>query len=134
MVDNSLMPAGPGVGSVTIRTHQKAADPILTDDAVDLFATKLRTPLQVHLHLALALDAGCQTGERPVSVEVVESVLSRNFNDLEPTLTRNGYRMKDLVEQFGGKAYEFKVLFNNTLDPERAAELRDKMLAAGIPL
>ena len=42
--------------------------------------------------------------------------------------------MKDLVEQFGGKVHEFKALFNNTLDPERAAELRDEMLAAGIPL
>ncbi|MBK5415390.1 phosphoribulokinase [Pseudomonas sp. TH31] len=56
------------------------------------------------------------------------------MDDLEPTLTRNGYRMKDLVEQFNAKAHEFKVLFNNTLDPERASELRDKMLAAGIPL
>jgi hypothetical protein len=34
------------------------------------------------------------------------------------------------VEQFNAKAHEFKSLFNNTLDPERASELRDKMLAA----
>jgi hypothetical protein len=118
----------------TCSGDKEAADTILTDDAVDLLATKLRTPLQVHLHLALALEAGYQTGERPVSVEVVESVLSRHIDDLEPTLTRNGYRMKDLVDQFGGTVREFKALFNNTLDPERAAELRDKMLAAGIPL
>ena len=118
----------------TCSGSNEAAGSILTDDAVDLLASKLRTPLQVQLHFALALDAGYQTGERPVSVEVVESVLSRHIDDLEPTLTRNGYRMKDLVEQFGGRAHEFKALFNNTLDSERAAELRDKMLAAGIPL
>ena len=110
------------------------SDAILTEDALDLLAGKLRTPLQVQLHLSLALEAGYQAGERPVSSAVVESVLSRHIDDLEPTLTRNGYRMKDLVEQFNGKAHEFKALFNNTLDPERAAELRDKMLAAGIPL
>ncbi|MDR6917507.1 hypothetical protein J2X66_004386 [Pseudomonas sp. 3296] len=46
---------------------------------------------QVQLHLTLALEAGYQTGERPVSVDVVESVLSRHIDDLEPTLTRNGY-------------------------------------------
>jgi hypothetical protein len=91
-------------------------------------------PLQVQMRLALALDVGYQTGERPVSVAVIESVLSGHINDLEPTLTHNGYRMKDLVEQFNAKAHEFKSLFNNTLDPERASELRDKMLAAGIPL
>ncbi|QUW68368.1 ExeA family protein [Pseudomonas synxantha] len=113
---------------------EDASESILTDDAIDLLASKLRTPLQVQLHLTLALDAGYQTGERPVSVDVVESVLSRHIDDLEPTLTRNGYRMKDLVEQFSAKPHEFKALFNNTLDLERATELRDKMLAAGIPL
>jgi hypothetical protein len=45
----------------------------------------------------LALEAGYQTGERPVSVDVVESVLSWRIDDLEPTLTRNDYCMKDLV-------------------------------------
>ncbi|MBU2767801.1 AAA family ATPase, partial [Acidithiobacillus ferrivorans] len=62
-------------------------DTILTEDAVDLLATKLRTPLQIQLHLTLALEAGYQAGERPVSAEVVESVLSRQMDDLEPTLT-----------------------------------------------
>jgi hypothetical protein len=41
---------------------------------------------------------------------------------------------KSRVEQFGGKVREFKALFNNTLDPERAAELRYKIRPAGIPL
>ncbi|TPG86000.1 AAA family ATPase [Pseudomonas caspiana] len=118
----------------TCSGNEGACETILTDDAIDLLASKLRTPLQVQLHLALALEAGYQTGERPVSVAVIESVLSRHIDDLEPTLTRNGYRMKDLVDQFNAKAHEFKSLFNNTLDPERASELRDKMLAAGIPL
>ena len=118
----------------TCSGNEGACETILTDDAIDLLASKLRTPLQVQLHLALALEAGYQTGERPVSVAVIESALSRHIDDLEPTLTRNGYHMKDLVEQFNAKAHEFKSLFNNTLDPERASELRDKMLAAGIPL
>lgn len=110
------------------------ADAIFTDEAIDLLSSKLRTPLQVQLHLARALEASYQTGERQVSEDVVQSVISRHIDDLEPTLTRHGYRLKDLVEQFDGKAHEFKALFNNTLDAERANELRDKMLAAGIPL
>lgn len=107
---------------------------ILAPDAIDLLASKLRTPLQVQLHLALALETGYQTDVRPLPAEIVQAVISRHIDDLEPTLTRHGYRMKDLVEQFEGKVHEFKALFNNTLDPERTAELRDKMLAAGIPL
>lgn len=61
-------------------------------------------------------------------------MLSRHIDDLEPTLTRHGYKQKDLVEQFGAKAAEIKALFNNTLDPERTTELREKMLRAGLPI
>jgi type II secretory pathway predicted ATPase ExeA len=107
---------------------------ILTDDAIDLLATKLRTPLQVQRYLTLALEAAYQIGEKPVSYEIVESILSRQIDDLEPTLTRNGYRLKDLIEQFDAKPAEIKALFSNTLEPTRTAELRDKMLRAGLPI
>ncbi len=110
------------------------SDSILTDDAIDLLATKLRTPLQVQRYLTLALEAAYQIGEKPVSYAIVESVLSRQIDDLEPTLTRNGYRLKDLIEQFDAKPAEIKALFSNTLEPTRTAELRDKMLRAGLPI
>ena len=70
---------------LTCTSGQDEADSILTEEAIDLLATKLRTPLQIQLHLTLALEAGYQVGERPVSAEVVESVLSRQLDDLEPT-------------------------------------------------
>ncbi len=57
-----------------------------------------------------------------MSAELVHSVLSRQLDDLEPTLTRHGYRLKDLVEQFDAKPTEIKALFSNTLDPARAVE------------
>ncbi|HDR9178513.1 AAA family ATPase [Burkholderia vietnamiensis] len=107
---------------------------ILTEDAIDVLASKLRTPLQVQLHLSLALEAAYQAGEQPVTASVVESVLSRQIDDLEPTLTRHGYRTKDLVELFDAKATEIKAMFNNTLEPTRSTELREKMLRAGLPI
>lgn len=57
---------------------------------------KLRTPLQVQLYLTLAMEAGYQTGEKPITATLVESVLSRQLDDLEPTLTRHVYRLKDI--------------------------------------
>jgi type II secretory pathway predicted ATPase ExeA len=90
--------------------------------------------VEIQMHLNLALEASYQSGERPVSVEVVESVLSRQIDDLEPTLTRHGYSIKDLVEQFDSKAGEIKALFNNTLDATRTGALREKMLRAGLPI
>lgn len=107
---------------------------ILTTDAIDLLVSKLRTPLQIQLHLTLALEVGYQTGEQPISADLVESVLSKQLDDLEPTLARHGYRIKDLVEQFDARPTEIKALFSNQLDPTRTAELRDRMLRAGLPI
>jgi len=108
--------------------------PILTTEAVDMLASKLRTPLQIQQHLTLALEAGYLAGINPVTAELVDSVLSRKIDDLEPMLTRHGYRLKDMVEQFDAKPAEIRALFNNQLDPTRTAELRDRILAAGLPI
>lgn len=44
-----------------------AAESILTDDAIDLLATRLRTPLQIQQHLTFALEAGYQVGVTPIT-------------------------------------------------------------------
>jgi type II secretory pathway predicted ATPase ExeA len=119
-----------------LRNCSGGADPasMFTEEAIDLLASKLRTPLQVEQHLKLALEAGYQTGVRPVPVEVAESVLSKKLDDLEPTLTRHGYKMRDLAEELGVKSREIKALFHNQLEPGRSKELLEKMLAAGLPI
>jgi hypothetical protein len=67
--------------------------------------------------LSLSLEAGYLTGEEPVSAELVESVLSQQLDDLEPTLTHRGYRIKDPVEQFDARPNETKAVFSNVPDP-----------------
>ncbi|EGK5188348.1 AAA family ATPase, partial [Salmonella enterica] len=62
-------------------TGKGKPEDILTTEAVDLLAMKLRTPLQVQLHLTLAMEAGYQTGEKPITATLVESVLSRQLDD-----------------------------------------------------
>src|SRR5262252_7940432 len=113
---------------------QTEPEMILTPDAIDLLASKLHTPLQIQLHLTLAFEVGYQTGEQPISADVVDNVLAKQLDDLEPMLTRHGYHIKDLVEQFDARPAEIKALFSNQLDPTRTAELRDRMLRAGLPI
>ncbi|WP_318556428.1 AAA family ATPase [Geobacter anodireducens] len=119
-----------------LRDCSDGADPesVFTTEAIDLLSSKLRTPLQVEQHLKLSLEAGYQTGVRPVPVEVAESVLSKKLDDLEPTLIRHGYKMRDLAEELGVKSREIKALFRNQLEPSRSKELQEKMLAAGLPI
>jgi N-acetyl-anhydromuramyl-L-alanine amidase AmpD len=73
-------------------------------------------------------------GEKPVTAAVVESILSKQIDDMEPTLTRHGYNVKSLSEQFNAKSAEIRSLFQGQLDPTRTRELQEQMLAAGLPL
>ena len=107
---------------------------VITTEAVNLLGEKLRTPLQIEQHLSLAFEEAYQTGEKPVSETLVESILSKQIDDLEPTLTRHGYNVKSLAEQFNTKPAEIRSLFKGQLDAVRAQDLREQMLAAGLPI
>jgi type II secretory pathway predicted ATPase ExeA len=118
----------------TCAADKTKVDAILDPAAVDLLASRLRTPLQIEQHLTLALETGYQASERPVGETLVDSVLSKQIDDLEPTLTRHGYTAKVLTEMLGTKPGEIKALFKQTLEVDRARELKEQMLAAGLPL
>jgi hypothetical protein len=70
---------------------------------------------------------------KPIAAGVVEAVLSRKLDELEAQLTRNGYDLRSLVEQFDAKPAEIRRLLRGDLDGGRAQELMDEMRAAGLP-
>lgn len=107
---------------------------IITPEAIELLSEKLRTPLQIQQHLTLAMEAAYQTGEKPISLAILESVLSKQLDDLEPRLTRHGYNARDLATQFNAKPAEINLLFRGKLEPARAQELAEQMLSAGLPI
>ena len=110
-----------------------APDDVLTDEAATLLAAKLKTPLQIGQHLLRAFEAGFEIGAKPIDAGVIGAVLSRQLDDLEPQLTRNGYDVRSLVEQFDAKPAEIRQLLRGDLDPARSQELLDQMRAAGLP-
>lgn len=50
------------------------------------------------------------------------------------TLTRHGYDVRNLAEQFNPKPTEIKLLFRGQLGLVRTRELQEQMLSAGLPL
>jgi type II secretory pathway predicted ATPase ExeA len=118
----------------TCTGRQEGIEALISADAIDLLASRLRTALQIEWHLTQAFEAGYQSGELPVGAELVEAVLSRHLDDMESTITRQGYGVRDLVQNFDAKPAEIKALFANQLDPIRAGELRDRMRLAGLPI
>jgi hypothetical protein len=106
----------------------------MTESAIALLADRLRTPLQIGQHLTLAFEEGFRIGEKPVTTDAVEAVLSHQLDDLEPKLTRHGYDVNNLAEQFNAKPAEIRRSLRGELDAARTRELTDEMLAAGLPI
>jgi hypothetical protein len=55
------------------------------------------------------------------------------IDDLEPRLTRSGYDVRSLAEQFDAKPAEIRRLLRGDLDPARSRELMNEMRAARLP-
>ena len=109
-------------------------DEVITEEAATMLAVRLKTPLQIGSTLVRAFEAGFEADVKPIDAAIVQTVLSRRMDDLEPQLTRHGYDVKTLADQFDAKPGEIRQLFRGGLDPARLTELMDEMRAAGLPL
>ncbi len=49
-------------------------------------------------------------------------------------MARHGYTAKILSELPGARQAEIKAMFRQTLEPDRARELKEQMLATGLPV
>ncbi len=107
---------------------------IIEEPAIDYLAQKLSTPLQVEQHLTLALEEAYKTSGKPVTVEVLETTLSKRIDDLEPTLIRHGYNERVLAEQLRIRLTEVRRLLKGDLDSARMLELTEEMREAGLPI
>ena len=108
--------------------------PATAAEAIDLLAERLRTALQIEMHLTLAFEHAFRLGEKRVSVEIVEQVLSRAIDDLEPTLTRNGYDAPALTVLLRAKPAEVRDFLAGTLAVDRAREFTEQLRVAGVPV
>ena len=107
---------------------------LLTDEAAELMASRLVTPLQIIQYLDLGFEEAYQVGQKPVTAEMIEGVLAQDINGLESTLTRSGYGLKVVAELVNVRPTEIRSFLQGRLSASRAQELRDEMLAVGIPL
>jgi hypothetical protein len=107
---------------------------LIEEDAIDLLAARLKTPLQIEQYLTLAFEETFRVGEKTVTTTVVETVMSRQMDELEPRLTRYGYDVKSLAEQFHAKPAEIRSFLQGQLDAARTRELTEQILTAGLPV
>jgi type II secretory pathway predicted ATPase ExeA len=107
---------------------------VIEPAAVDLLASRLRTPLQIEQYLTRAFEETFKVGEKVVTATLAETVLSRHIDDLEPRLTRYGYDVKSIAEEFRIKPADVRLFLQGQLDPARSRELTEQMLVEGLPV
>jgi hypothetical protein len=56
------------------------------------------TPLPFEFYLTRALEEAYKVGQKPVGADMIDNVLAKDINGLEPRLTREGYNVKVLAE------------------------------------
>jgi hypothetical protein len=110
------------------------AGDIITEEALALLARRLGTPLQIEQYLTQALEEGWRVGEKPVTAQLVEALLSPRLDELEPRLRRHGYDIPDLAELINARQGEIRSLLRGELEPARGQELTAKLMAAGLPI
>jgi len=115
-------------------TLAQTREDILTDSALTLLADRLTTPLQIEHYLTRALEEGYKIGQKPLAPDLIESVLARDLDDLEPRLTRHGYNAKTLADLLNVRLTDIRAFLAGRLPPSRTQELQQELLAAGLPL
>jgi hypothetical protein len=73
-------------------------------------------------------------GEKPVTAQLVEALLSPRLDELEPRLRRHGYDIPDLAELINARQGEIRSLLRGELEPTRGREITAKLMAAGVPI
>ena len=82
----------------------------------------------------MAFEHAFRLGEKRVSTEIVEQVLSRAIDELEPTLTRNGYDTLALIVLLQAKPADVRDFLAGTLAVNRTREFTELLRVAGVPV
>jgi type II secretory pathway predicted ATPase ExeA len=107
---------------------------IFTREAIELFAERLTTPLQITYYLTRALEKGNQIGEKPVSIETARAVLSVDLDSLEPNLARHGYNVAALCDYLNVRKHEARSYLRGELSQTRFEELSKEIHKLGVIL
>ena len=107
---------------------------ILQSETISFLGKRLSTPLQIEQYLTLALTEAYQVGQKPITPEFMETVLSIGLDDLEPNLIRHGYSAKSIARLLNIRPSEVRSFLHGQLPPEKTQDMRDQILKIGIPL
>jgi len=71
--------------------------------------------MQFEFYLTRALEEAHKVGQKPVGADMIDNVLAKDINGLEPRLTREGYNTKVLADLLNAKPREIKAFLRGQL-------------------
>jgi hypothetical protein len=104
-------------------------------DRLEALAAQLALPRAAVEHdRTRALEEGHKSGQKPLTPDLIESVLARDLDDLEPRLTRHGYNANALADLRQVRPTDIRAFLAGQLPPSRTQAWQQALLAAGLPL
>ncbi len=113
------------------RKDIKPAD-LISQEAMDLLINSLVTPLQINHYLTQSLEQAYLSGTKPITSEVIQSVLVPDLDGIEAKLARNGYNLQALCEILNGKPSEVKAYLLGQLNTNKLGEFNKEIYKLGI--
>jgi type II secretory pathway predicted ATPase ExeA len=105
---------------------------IFSQQAIDILAEKLKTPLQIIYYSWRALEVSYRSGNKTVDPQSVKKALAPTLNGLEANLARQGYSEKSLCENLDIKRAEIRSFLKGKLSQNRTEDIYHQLLRIGI--
>ena len=122
------------VKNCTDKAKKANVSDLVDQKAIELLAEKTISPLQIEQYLELSFLEAYKAGGNKVDTEIIDLVISKDINDIEPTLSRLGYNAKAIADVLNIRPNEAKLFMRGKVSGSRHEEIRDGLLAVGIPL
>lgn len=113
------------------RKEFKTTD-IITAEAIALLVNSLVTPLQINHYLAQAMEQAYLAGTKPITPELIQSVLTSDLDAMEAKLARHGYNLPSLCEALNAKPSEVKSYLLGQLHSNKLQEFNKEIHKLGI--
>ena len=105
---------------------------IITEEAMELLISSLVTPLQINHYLTQAMEQAYQAGTRPITTEIVQSVLTPDLEAIGAKLARQGYNLTALCELLNAKPSEVRTYLLSQLNSSKLLEFNKEIYKLGV--
>lgn len=107
-------------------------DEIITQEAMELLVNSLVTPLQINHYLTQAMEQAYIAGIKPITTEIMESILVPDLDGIEAKLARYGYNLQALCEVLNARPSEVKAYLAGQLNSNKLSEFNKEIYKLGV--